>query len=806
MHLSTDLLSAYVDGELTSAELAAAGTHLDGCASCAETAALFGGLRERLAGTPALACSAALTLVSAQLDGELAGEEASTAAAHLAGCERCREAVLRWSVVDRAIASLPAARPSRSVDAAIAALGQAPVRRPRLGFTWPLPALAIAMALALVVSLSLQRPGTPDALVASVQISVLNPVTNTLYVLDPDHGTVSALNATTSAPLGVITVGGRPTALALNTVSNTILVLDAGAKTVTEIDGLHNTVTSSTAVQVPGTPTSLQVDPNGKLVVTSVVSPAPSAPSAPSAPAGAISLFNSGTKQLETVKAVDVAPSRLVVEPNGKHALLVSKDATSLVDAGTYQSIATYGGGISAAFGAAGDLAILSNSARDGGIVELTRRGTSVAVGGIARAITPLPDGAGYAVLTDVGSRGRVVLLTADGVVSGTIDIGPGGRDLAFDAAATQLVVVSVGGVTALAVPSEVLAVAKPTGTTAATTPPVGPATQPAAVTPPAASAAPAAAQVTPPAGPGPVAVVAPSAGKVPTNARAVWPGTYLVALDVKPTVVTSSADRIWFVDTGNWVTSLHMKTGEEFRVGRLPASASVGRIAVSPNHVYLTDARAGLLYVLTISTEQIITAPLPFLAVTNDIVASPDERLWLGTRGFGLVSFDPRGNRLETADAAQDVSAVATDPLGRIWMGSRGRDVLDVFDPLTNKLTELSLPHEGTITALAIDRTGTVWAGTDAGQIFAIRNSRLEGSAALGRPIEDLIVDGDGQAWFVARTAGEVLYGLAAGNGITLHAPGTASGPLFDSLGRVWQADPAAGGFYVTLSPGAQP
>src|SRR5260221_8712353 len=117
MHLPAELLSAYADGELAPAEAAGAAAHLRSCATCAETVALFGGLDERLTAIPALACSAALTLVSAKLDGELAGEEATVAAAHLAGCDRCREDVLRWSVADQAIAPLPLSRPPLAVNA-----------------------------------------------------------------------------------------------------------------------------------------------------------------------------------------------------------------------------------------------------------------------------------------------------------------------------------------------------------------------------------------------------------------------------------------------------------------------------------------------------------------------------------------------------------------------------------------------------------------------------------------------------------------------------------------------------------------
>src|SRR5438105_7533532 len=118
MHLGDELLSAYLDGELAPSEATAAAAHLRACAGCAENARFFAALDDRLTSTPALGCSAALTLVSAHLDGELAREEATVASAHLASCGSCRNDVLRWSVAEQAIAALPAARPSARVDAA----------------------------------------------------------------------------------------------------------------------------------------------------------------------------------------------------------------------------------------------------------------------------------------------------------------------------------------------------------------------------------------------------------------------------------------------------------------------------------------------------------------------------------------------------------------------------------------------------------------------------------------------------------------------------------------------------------------
>src|SRR5260221_2005899 len=337
MHLSDEFLSAYADGELPPSKAVAAAAHLRVCAGCAETVRVFTGLDERLSSTPALGCSAALTLVSGELDGELARAESAVARPPLSSCADCRNAALRWSVADQAIAALPLSRPSARVDAAIAALGREPqlnwgLRLPRL--VWPVPAFALAVAVAvlLVVNLSLVPGGVPGpvALVAAAEQSVLNPATNTLYVLHPENATVASLDSQTLVSRGVISVGGRPTALALDPTTNTLFVLDASTKILTGIDCASNAVTSSTAVAVPGTPTSVQVDPSGKLVVTSVVAPASSIPVPVAAPAGVVSVFNGGTQQLETVKSVDVAAASIVWQPDRKRALLVSQDAATL--------------------------------------------------------------------------------------------------------------------------------------------------------------------------------------------------------------------------------------------------------------------------------------------------------------------------------------------------------------------------------------------------------------------------------------------------------------------------------------------
>jgi anti-sigma factor RsiW/sugar lactone lactonase YvrE len=792
-HLGDELLSAYLDGELTPPEALAAAAHLRACAGCAETARLYAAVDERLTAIPTLACASARPLISAHLDGELDGEDATVAVTHLAGCAGCREDVLRWSVADLAIAALPAARPSARVDAAIAALGQEPrgLRLPRVA--WPVPAVGVAAALsiAIVISLSL-TPARPRAdnvtLVAAVQQSVLNPQTGILYVLHPENGTVAALDAVTFAQRMIITVGGRPIALALDAATNTILVLDATAKTVTAIDGTANTVSGSTAVtEIPGVPTSLLVDPSGKLVVTSVVAPAGSAPQGPSI--GVVSVYGAGTKKLESVKQVDVAAQLVVIEPSGRRALLVSAEKTTLVDAATYQPLASATGGVSAAFAATGDDFAVLSSSPDGARVSFARRPNSVAIQGAARAIAPLPDG-GFAVLTDVQQQGRITVLLADGSVAGTIDLPSVGRDLAYDASSRKFTVIGPSGASNIALPASLAKIPVPVPTAPAAATPL-----PTAASTPAPSAAPIASPAPP------VAVAAPASYPLPPNgARLVWPDTYFAATPGRRTLGAAiEGQRMWSIDDANRVSAFHYSTAQTFDIGRLPKTASVTRVLTSPNHIYLPDF-SGTLYVLTMDSEQLATVVLPFLREAVAIAASPDELFWLATSRSGLVSFDPRTGRATVVDAGHGLSAVAVESLGRVWFAAGERQAIDSYDPLTGKLTELVLNHDGAISAMLVDRNGTLWVGTDTGQVFAIRNNSLTSVASAGRRIDSFTLDADGLPWLVSRSAGGIAYGPVSDLRALRTAPATAAEPFFDRLGRAWLADRSADGFYVTV------
>lgn len=828
MHPSQETLSAYLDGELTPKESLQVGRHTRDCPACANTLAAFSSLDSALLVPPAVSHEAALALASARHDGELDSSLDAVAQAHLGTCPSCQMAAAGWDRLDQALATLPVQNPSARVDAALERYRRPPVRTGRIPRSpvpaWSLRAVA-AVAVAIAVLLSLPQQVGPElaADAASLQQSVLDTHTDTLYVLHPQEALVAALNATTFVSRASIPVGGKPIALALNPAADQVLVLDAEAKTLTAIDSHTNSVVAATTVDVPGTPTSIQVDGSGKVVVASIITDtgAPGGPIPSAAPSialvptttGAVSVIDPLSKKVETVSRVDVAPRQVVIDPSGKRALLVSSQGTTIVDPATYKPLDKAPGGIAATFSAvSGEFAILSAS--NGAALVTFSAHSAVLLSGTPRAITALPDGS-YAVLTaDPTGAGHITTLAADGSVETSVSA-PAGRDITFDPLTGSVAVIGAAGVTN--VPLASLALAPSALPSAVPSPAIVPSpSSPVILTPvaqpsPSPSASPSASPSgSPSASPSaipeesaPVAAL-PSANPslVPTGARLLSGTTYLYQPRiVHPVRVAGDGERVWSLDASNKLWSLHTTTGDVFQIASLPATAKIAALLPSPNYVYLTDPDHGVLYVVRIQTGQIVTSEIPFLPVVADAVTSPDDRLWLVTDGLGLVSYDPRAKRTDVADVGGTrFSAVGVDAIGRVLLAPRDRPVLDVYDPYATTLTELVFPHTGSITAILVDRQAAVWVGTDTGQIFAMRNSKLDTAASVGRAIDRLVLGPSGNVWYVSRTGGETTFGPADGSALALHAPLGVSTPAFDDLGRAWVQDPVSGGFFVTL------
>ncbi|MGH8172936.1 MAG: ligand-binding sensor domain-containing protein, partial [Rhodanobacteraceae bacterium] len=163
-----------------------------------------------------------------------------------------------------------------------------------------------------------------------------------------------------------------------------------------------------------------------------------------------------------------------------------------------------------------------------------------------------------------------------------------------------------------------------------------------------------------------------------------------------------------------------------------------------------------------------------------NSIAALLQDRagyLWVGTQG-GLQRYD--GYSFRTFEHAETdasgmgegpVSALLEDAQGTIWIGTTGTGVARL-DAVSGSIVRVPLPNAASaelanVRALALDASGGIWAGTDAGisridakgagMAAPLALPRVEGRGARVRQMK--LAD-DGTLW-IASSLG--LYKLAA-------------------------------------------
>jgi len=802
--LSAETLSAFVDGELSELDRRRAAEHLRSCAACSADISAFSRLDAELAGPPALTCAAALLVLSARHDGEAAPTDLAVADAHLATCDACRSRVQIWERVDAAIVAVPEALPSGRVDAAIRALGEERARRQRRVAVVNAMALRGAVATLLivaVVALAALQPGPASApvarqpidgqqvVVAAMQQVVLNPRTNTLYVAHPESGTVGALDAKTQEDITTIVVGGRPSALALNEAENRILVLDATQKTLTEIDGSTNTVVGTTALDVSGTPTSIQVDSaSGKIVLTSVGTPSPASPA--SSATTEVTVFNGTSKKLETTRAVPVAPSAVVLDSNHQRALLLSEDVTTVVDADTYKVLDKLPGGIAAVFSVNGKaIAVLSAAAGAANLLIAGDRSANVPLAGRPVALVALPLG-GYAVLLDVGGKSRITELAADGVLGKSVEVDLVGRELNYNPANYIYVIAGATGIASVSIANPAAAAPQ------IVTPSPSPSASPAASASPGPSASPAGTSK-------PVTAAIEREPKVVEGATLAWPGVYryeLVARGAPMVVGHGTGGHLWFVDSGNRLSALDASSGTVYTIHELPSNARIRSIEVASKHVYAIDVAASRVYVVQLPSEKVSVLPLPFVKSSAAVTVTPDDKLWFAVADQ-ILTLDPNTGKVEaTYVGLYSVGALAADAAGRVWFSDEARKTIGLYDRTTHTVSELALPREGSVTSMVVDGSGTLWAGTDAGELFAIRGGALVSSRSLGRPVLELTLDPQGAAWFLTNDSVVATSGLARVPAGARVLPASVVGLWFDAKADAWLADRTSAGFFIAV------
>ena len=210
--------------------------------------------------------------------------------------------------------------------------------------------------------------------------------------------------------------------------------------------------------------------------------------------------------------------------------------------------------------------------------------------------------------------------------------------------------------------------------------------------------------------------------------------------------------------------------------------------------------------------------SPLPSSSITA-LAADANGRLWIGTEA-GLVTYDtstdrfaalpraaaaaPRAADGEVAAATVQVvsSLLATDDA--VWVGyTDGR--LDRIDPATLAVTSSVRPAGAEvslgISALAQDRPGSLWVGTQGAGLFQLDGAgrvvrHLDGAAAEGPGgdnINSLTVGRSGRLWVGTEEAGVAALGqgkverIAAGEGSDQLTDARVTFVVEDTGGGVW-------------------
>jgi streptogramin lyase/anti-sigma factor RsiW len=754
-----------------------------------------------------------LELISATFDDQASQPDRAVAERHLASCQGCSAQVQAWLSVSEILRTLPAGMPSARVDEVVARLANPPRRVRRPAFPTLAPRLGIAGAAIVAVIVSglpvAQQPGATPALeqgedriiVAAAQQIVYNARNNTLYQLDTATAAVNALEPGSNDLKTRIPVGGQPIRLALNETANTILVLDAVQKRVTEIDAASNTVISATNVDgLTGTPTSINVDNTGKIVVTSV-----STPAASSAPGGTVTVLDSSTKQLETVREIDVAPRMVVVDPLSNQAVLVSPSTTKLVDS-SYKVIATLPGGVAAAFSRRGDgVAVLSPTGPD---TTITFAGAlapaALRLQGSPRAITALKEG-GYLVLLQIDGQGRVVKISPEGRSEGSVSIASVvGGDLLYDEATNLFTVANGGTVASAQVPVTAASATSASPTAQATT-----LASPTASSAPLATA-PSTATPEPAKAPRPSPVVAASSPDVIDSAKSIASGLYSASLPsgLRPHLMATNGSRIWFVDQASRVGTFDMSTGEVKTIAKLRADARVGYWVPGRSFVFGVDPANGQVHVVNTVTESVDSFATNVLSPVSAVAVGRDDRLWLALRDASyLLAFDPRTHGMDSFDllGGARVNALAIDTLGRVVYSDDLHETVGTFDPTTLRLRENGLTRRGSTTALTVDGSGTLWLGTSTGDIYSVRDGSARQALNVRTPVSSLALDRSGRAWYLAPIPNGIpgfAYAPADGSQAVRSIPGPAVGLAFSEAGRTFSADPR-GAFDVAAEDG---
>jgi ligand-binding sensor domain-containing protein len=300
-------------------------------------------------------------------------------------------------------------------------------------------------------------------------------------------------------------------------------------------------------------------------------------------------------------------------------------------------------------------------------------------------------------------------------------------------------------------------------------------------------------------------APTAPSA--LPSAARLVSTGTYRLDLtgNRRPTLVAGAGRELWFVDEAKRLATIDTVTGKVTDAVQLPLDGTFTRLLVGTRHVLAIDTGRGRIVTFTIAPARLDAVGFPFVNVAKGFALGEDDTLWMAGGESGMaIAIEPGTNNVTAVDLkTSSVTALFVDTAGRVWFADDGSGGIGYYQRSAKAIVSVPGPTHSSVTALSMDRDGTLWVGTASGEVLTVRLGILSAVGSAGGSVAGLVRDASGRVWSYANAAGAIAYRqLPPSTGAHLAAL-AASSLAFDGLGRAWFTDPGAGVFYIALNGG---
>ena len=265
------------------------------------------------------------------------------------------------------------------------------------------------------------------------------------------------------------------------------------------------------------------------------------------------------------------------------------------------------------------------------------------------------------------------------------------------------------------------------------------------------------------------------------------------LASDLIYSLLEDRSGNLW-IGTSNGVVRYRNR---EFESVKLPGGAQPGIVWS------LHEDREGTVWAMTsgglfrfdgVSFQSV--QGIPPLNETSGIIDGSNGSLWLGTSA-GLFEARPgKPVRFEPVGQPTIIQAMALDKKGRLWAGlPNGIEVCALGNCQALNLKRTS-PSNSNVSALAVDRSGTVWIGTGAGLAYSDGTRTTIYAGLHTGAIQLLFCDREGTLWAgtdsgIARVVNGTIEAFTARQGFSSNK---VLAMLEDREGNLWLGTESGG------------